>query len=99
MSKYGDENKMIMITPESLMTQYAERMACFSYCCKECMEVAKKFRENNRDEVDSYIKNICDGKYPLHFILGLKHRLTRAHREKQLKMSCQALHNAPPNRT
>lgn len=55
MSKYGDENKMIMITPESLMTQYAERMACFSYCCKECMEVAKKFRENNRDEVDSYI--------------------------------------------
>lgn len=33
-------------------------------------------------------------------VLGLsKHRLTRAHREKQLKMSCQALHNAPPNRT
>ena len=31
--------------------------------------------------------------------LYLKHRLTRAHREKQLKMSCQALHNAPPNRT
>lgn len=30
---------------------------------------------------------------------ALKHRLTRAHREKQLKMSCQALHNAPPNRT
>ena len=30
---------------------------------------------------------------------GGKHRLTRAHREKQLKMSCQALHNAPPNRT
>lgn len=29
----------------------------------------------------------------------MKHRLTRAHREKQLKMSCQALHNAPPNRT
>ena len=32
-------------------------------------------------------------------ILQSKHRLTRAHREKQLKMSCQALHNAPPNRT
>lgn len=30
---------------------------------------------------------------------GYKHRLTRAHREKQLKTSCQALHNAPPNRT
>ena len=33
------------------------------------------------------------------FITRYKHRLTRAHREKQLKMSCQALHNAPPNRT
>lgn len=32
-------------------------------------------------------------------IFHCKHRLTRAHREKQLKMSCQALHNAPPNRT
>lgn len=32
-------------------------------------------------------------------LLKWKHRLTRAHREKQLKMSCQALHNAPPNRT
>ena len=36
--------------------------------------------------------------YPL-FNRFCKHRLTRAHREKQLKMSCQALHNAPPNRT
>ena len=33
------------------------------------------------------------------YMVYLKHRLTRAHREKQLKMSCQALHNAPPNRT
>lgn len=32
-------------------------------------------------------------------LIRYKHRLTRAHREKQLKMSCQALHNAPPNRT
>ena len=35
---------------------------------------------------------------PLMYV-SCKHRLTRAHREKQLKMSCQALHNAPPNRT
>lgn len=40
----------------------------------------------NRDEFNRMIRR-C------------KHRLTRAHREKQLKMSCQALHNAPPNRT
>lgn len=38
-----------------------------------------------------------EDEYP--HILFAKHRLTRAHREKQLKMSCQALHNAPPNRT
>ena len=36
---------------------------------------------------------------PQEIISRDKHRLTRAHREKQLKMSCQALHNAPPNRT
>ena len=36
---------------------------------------------------------------PNNIFLSRKHRLTRAHREKQLKMSCQALHNAPPNRT
>ena len=35
----------------------------------------------------------------LFYMPQCKHRLTRAHREKQLKMSCQALHNAPPNRT
>ena len=39
------------------------------------------------------------GIFDLKFMLECKHRLTRAHREKQLKMSCQALHNAPPNRT
>ena len=33
------------------------------------------------------------------YYCNYKHRLTRAHREKQLKTSCQALHNAPPNRT
>ena len=37
--------------------------------------------------------------YIQNYLLHHKHRLTRAHREKQLKMSCQALHNAPPNRT
>ena len=38
--------------------------------------------------------------YPIEVQLWCgKHRLTRAHREKQLKTSCQALHNAPPNRT
>lgn len=39
------------------------------------------------------------GKQDMRIAVKCKHRLTRAHREKQLKMSCQALHNAPPNRT
>ena len=43
--------------------------------------------------------SIMDGYRMDRTILSSKHRLTRAHREKQLKMSCQALHNAPPNRT
>lgn len=38
-------------------------------------------------------------KFGLNVVFYRKHRLTRAHREKQLKTSCQALHNAPPNRT
>ena len=49
--------------------------------------------ENYRMELftdDSLLDDFCK---------EYKHRLTRAHREKQLKMSCQALHNAPPNRT
>ncbi len=49
----------------------------------------------------SFIKLTVFGHVPFAITRKLfrKHRLTRAHREKQLKMSCQALHNAPPNRT
>lgn len=52
-----------------------------------------------------YVRKIARAKWALlehgaeNVIENYKHRLTRAHREKQLKMSCQALHNAPPNRT
>ena len=42
---------------------------------------------------------LVSGNYMVFYRVQGKHRLTRAHREKQLKMSCQALHNAPPNRT
>ena len=45
-----------------------------------------------------YIRFFNQTKYG-NYLLYHKHRLTRAHRGKQLKMSCQALHNAPPNRT
>ena len=56
----------------------------FKIMCEKCPEFQKPI-------------SIIEGF--LGFIQGIKHRLTRAHREKQLKMSCQALHNAPPNRT
>ena len=46
-----------------------------------------------------YVGNLRGRDNEIGFMRLLKHRLTRAHREKQLKMSCQALHNAPPNRT
>ena len=44
-------------------------------------------------------QGICKKRHGRRNLRYCKHRLTRAHREKQLKMSCQALHNAPPNRT
>lgn len=56
----------------------------------ELMFIPEQFIENytlEQDDGNTVVTNYC------------KHRLTRAHREKQLKMSCQALHNAPPNRT
>ena len=63
----------------------------------------KKRKAPTEAEQQLYLKDVsfsCPlcGKILRHNKQG-KHRLTRAHREKQLKMSCQALHNAPPNRT
>ena len=45
------------------------------------------------------LKKRLNSEGAVQLLTNCKHRLTRAHREKQLKMSCQALHNAPPNRT
>lgn len=63
-------------------------------CVKKLLSIYESFQLGHvyftNAEFDSAIQKI---------IQVSKHRLTRAHREKQLKMSCQALHNAPPNRT
>ncbi|GEM_PF-154686 len=66
-----------------------------SYYCDEQLD---------EDEMASFLRGkltACPFYHPgqSDYYLAGKHRLTRAHREKQLKMSCQALHNAPPNRT
>lgn len=58
--------------------------------------VAKKYEPEYDGIKEQFYKNFLD---EIKILYKLKHRLTRAHREKQLKMSCQALHNAPPNRT
>ena len=49
--------------------------------------------------IDTVQAKIFNNRPVISIVEDYKHRLTRAHREKQLKMSCQALHNAPPNRT
>jgi len=59
----------------------------FPYDKEELVYIYK----NNVQNIILELTNSCN--------MRCKHRLTRAHREKQLKMSCQALHNAPPNRT
>ena len=66
--------------------------------CKDVLEPEIK------DEFDSAFEDMINLNVAYAVMLNKvnlisKHRLTRAHREKQLKMSCQALHNAPPNRT
>ena len=57
--------------------------------------------DNRRDQLIEFVEREFIGPDPIDWpgMTQSKHRLTRAHREKQLKMSCQALHNAPPNRT
>lgn len=67
---------------------------------RQLESIAKSFGIHNailpRAEIGGNIQEMVDNR---NYIAHGKHRLTRAHREKQLKMSCQALHNAPPNRT
>ena len=55
------------ITLGELLDMYAERMALYA-SSKACIEFANDYRNRNREEVDEYIKDICKGKYPLHYI-------------------------------
>lgn len=62
------------------------------------IEVKLKDQLDRRQMTRNRLRTLTGVKYDV-IDRYYKHRLTRAHREKQLKMSCQALHNAPPNRT
>lgn len=64
-------NNTTDITLGELFDKYAERMALFASRSGACVRLANEYREQHREEVDKYIKNVCNGKYTLHFILGL----------------------------
>ena len=85
-----------------LMEEMRQKAGAQNYHGHDYMDL-QRFAENTRHMI---IFDVLTHDSPVgwkgertRLFLSDKHRLTRAHREKQLKMSCQALHNAPPNRT
>lgn len=68
-----------------LLNKYAERMALFASRSSACVKFVNEYREQHREEVNKYIKDICKGRYPLHFILGLNSQQCR---DAVLCMAC-----------
>lgn len=65
------------MTLGELLNKYAERMALFASRSSACVKFVNEYREQHREEVNKYIKDICKGRYPLHFILGLNSQQCR----------------------
>lgn len=68
-----------------LLNKYAERMALFASRSSACVKFVNEYREQHREDVNKYIKDICKGRYPLHFILGLNSQQCR---DAVLCMAC-----------
>lgn len=68
-----------------LLNKYAERMALFASRSSACVKFVNEYREQHREEVNKYIKDICKGRYTLHFILGLNSQQCR---DAVLCMAC-----------
>ena len=68
-----------------LFNKYAERMALFASRSSACVKFVNEYREQHREDVNKYIKDICKGRYPLHFILGLNSQQCR---DAVLCMAC-----------
>lgn len=85
----NDFGKYMFVKPSELKKIISKQLDMES-------ELADKLIKNQMIYNESNLEYSARNKY---LMRSIKHRLTRAHREKQLKMSCQALHNAPPNRT
>lgn len=73
------------MTLGELLNKYAERMALFASRSSACVKFVNEYREQHREEVNKYIKDICKGRYPLHFILGLNSQQCR---DAVLCMAC-----------
>lgn len=50
------------MTLGELLDKYAERMALFASRSGACIKFANEYREQHREEVDEYIKDICKGR-------------------------------------
>lgn len=88
----------------ALMGACAKRNVALSFCTPRGKFLARTVGSSNgnvllRREQYRVADDLMGSCRVARYMIFGKHRLTRAHREKQLKMSCQALHNAPPNRT
>lgn len=73
------------MTLGELLNKYAERMALFASRSSACVKFVNEYREQHREDVNKYIKDICKGRYPLHFILGLNSQQCR---DAVLCMAC-----------
>lgn len=73
------------MTLGELLNKYAERMALFASRSSACVKFVNEYREQHREEVNKYIKDICKGRYALHFILGLNSQQCR---DAVLCMAC-----------
>ena len=96
----ADIVKAVALGADAVYIATAALIAMGCHLCRNCHSgrcnwgIATQDAELvSRLEPEEACRRLCN------LLKGWKHRLTRAHREKQLKMSCQALHNAPPNRT
>lgn len=81
----ADTNIPKEMTLGELLNKYAERMALFASRSSACVKFVNEYREQHREEVNKYIKDICKGRYPLHFILGLNSQQCR---DAVLCMAC-----------
>ena len=67
----GKDKDLHTYTFGDIITLYAERMALHSSKSKECARFLDKYADEHDTDVRKHIKEICAGKYPLQFILGL----------------------------